>query len=197
MKARPLTAALAQRLAFKFWYRVDRSGECWIWRGTLDVQGYGTIEDRVDGRRTVKAHRLSWAIANGSISPGMLVCHHCDNPPCVRPDHLFIGTDADNVADMVKKGRARRLIGGACRAAFGERHGYAKLTWVEVRSARAEHRAGGISIGALARHYGVSQPSMSLLIRGKTWTHEPGEPWKPSHTTVVRKRNQASSKENS
>lgn len=77
---------------------------CWEWSGTRNSGGYGDI--RVDCR-TTKAHRYSWEIHNGPIPAGMLVCHKCDNPPCVNPSHLFLGTARDNVNDMIKKGRAR------------------------------------------------------------------------------------------
>lgn len=81
---------------------VDRSGECWIWTGTTNELGYGLIHV---GQRRVRVHRVSWEIANGPIPEGLCVCHRCDNPRCVRPDHLFLGTQADNLRDMCSKGR--------------------------------------------------------------------------------------------
>ena len=98
-------------IADRLWAKVDRKGRfnreigrCWEWTGYRHPMGHGMIGD---GRRLVYTHRVSWEITNGPIPSGLLVCHHCDNPPCVRPSHLFVGTQADNVRDMWAKGRAR------------------------------------------------------------------------------------------
>lgn len=88
----------------RFWARVDKSGECWVWTGAALPAGYGRWKG---AHRLVYAHRFSWELANGPIPDGMLVCHRCDNPPCVRPDHLFLGTPTDNIRDMNAKGRGR------------------------------------------------------------------------------------------
>jgi hypothetical protein len=86
----------------RFWSKVDRSGTCWLWTASLTKGGYGQFwfpPKRVD------AHRASWMIANGPIPAGMCVCHDCDNPRCVRPDHLFLGTKLENTHDIIRKGR--------------------------------------------------------------------------------------------
>ena len=87
-----------------FWAGLDRSGDCWIWTRERYPSGYGVLTRA--GLR-VKAHRLAWELTYGPTPDGLLVLHHCDNPPCVRPAHLFLGTQADNVRDMDAKGRRR------------------------------------------------------------------------------------------
>jgi hypothetical protein len=86
----------------KFWAKVRKAAGCWEWIADRTAKGYGR---KRWGSRVVLAHRLSWELANGPIPAGLSVCHHCDNPPCVRPSHLFLGTARENVRDMVQKGR--------------------------------------------------------------------------------------------
>ena len=88
-----------------FWSRLDRSGECWEWQGSRTEHGYGHL--KFMGRYR-PAHRVAYELAVGEIAPGLHVCHRCDNPPCCRPDHLFLGTPADNRADSMAKGRSIR-----------------------------------------------------------------------------------------
>jgi len=100
-----------QALWERFWAKVDRSGDCWVWIGTRWPTGYGQM--RGDGRQLM-AHRVAWQIVKGPIPEGLFVCHKCDNPPCVRPDHLFLGTAADNTRDRDVKGRNGYAIKTHC-----------------------------------------------------------------------------------
>lgn len=97
----------------RFWDKVSKSDGCWEWMGYLNPKGYGVLAGDRKGRNAPKkmyylAHRLSWEIANGAIPDGKCICHHCDNRKCVRPEHLFLGTRADNTLDMIAKGRHRQ-----------------------------------------------------------------------------------------
>jgi hypothetical protein len=141
----------------RFWDKVDQSAgsdACWPWTGNRGRAGYGLIREG-RGRKRLTASRVSWAIANGPIPTGLHVCHHCDNPPCVNPAHLFLGTNAENVADRVAKGRP----------AFGERWHSAKLTDAQVR----EIRASSDPIRKVAARYGIAFAQVSRLRRRKTY----------------------------
>jgi hypothetical protein len=129
---------------------------CWIWRHSADAYGYGQLHWSGSTR---KAHRVAWEAVNGPIPPGMCVCHHCDNPPCVNPDHLFLGTPADNARDREAKRR-----GGDHR---GEKAGRAaKLTWEEVGVVRGVR---GFSMRQLATIFNVSHSRIFSIIHNKTW----------------------------
>lgn len=88
----------------RFWDRVEKSDSCWLWTGAKVPDGYGTMSYEGVVRKT---HRLSWLFVYGQVPLGMSVLHRCDNPPCVRPDHLFLGTQSDNMRDCASKGRRR------------------------------------------------------------------------------------------
>lgn len=143
-----------------------REDGCWQWLGGKNRFGYGYIGvgSRTDGsRRLAKAHRVSYEAFVGPIPYGLFVLHRCDNRACVNPDHLFLGTQSDNMADKVNKGRQARQL--------GEAHPRAIMTDTLVREARARYAAGGITKGRLATEYGVSQATMSYVINRVTWSH--------------------------
>jgi hypothetical protein len=146
----------------RFWRKVDQTDTCWIWIGARHLDGYGIVIR--DGRNWL-AHRWVWTIANGTIPGELCVCHHCDNPPCVRPDHLFLGTRADNNVDKTGKGR------NVVIPCPGEANGAAKLTESEVLAIRAKHAAGGVSMRALGREYGVDGSAIEHIIHRRRWRH--------------------------
>lgn len=162
----PACASEAKRapLADRFWARAVTGEPCWGWTGRVNEGGYGLIDS---GRHGVKrdrpllAHVVSWEIHYGPVPAGRFVLHHCDNPPCSRPDHLWLGTNDDNVADMVAKGRQSR----------GERRHLAKLTDADVIAIRRRWAAGGVMQKTLAAEYGVSRSVVCEVISQKMWKH--------------------------
>lgn len=153
-----------QTEAERFWSKVDRRGpnDCWPWLASLQGQ-YGQFYWR---GRPLKASRAAWILTNGS--PGRLhVLHKCDNPLCVNPKHLFLGTHADNLKDMWSKGRARPWPQTRSR---GEASPVAKLTERAVRKMRRERAAGATYI-ALAKRYGVDRMTIKAAVLRKTWRH--------------------------
>lgn len=144
---------LAQRLD----HYTDKSGgpdACWPWMGARNKKGYGFL-NWMGKMRLVS--RLVWEQANGPIPAGMKVCHKCDNPPCRNESHLFLGTNADNLADMASKGRAAR----------GEAHSQSRLTEEQVIAIRA---ASG-TLSAIAARFGVGKTTVAEILRRETWRH--------------------------
>ena len=108
---------LRASLEARFWAKVDVTGDCWLWTGAKNHQGYGRVQLGRRGEGVIRAHRLAWQLANGdSIPSGMFVCHTCDTPSCVRPSHLWLGTRLDNMRDCARKGRINTVVARAERA---------------------------------------------------------------------------------
>lgn len=141
--------------------RVVKGDGCWGWNGAVNSWGYGLIH-LWDGtkRLAALAHRVSYEIHVGPIPDGLFVLHRCDNPPCSNPDHLFVGTNDDNVADMVSKGRQQQ----------GSRHAHAKLDETKVAEIR-RRAAGGEMKKGLAAEFGISPQTVSDILHGRLWNH--------------------------
>lgn len=167
------TGYKARPVAERFWEKVSKDGPvpahcpdlgpCWVWTAGINRQrgGYGMFALRKGVIR--RAHRIAWELSRDPIPDGIDVLHRCDNPPCVRPDHLFLGTDADNVADMIRKGRAARIVGSQRSR---------KLTEADVaaiREARSQHVPGPV----LAERYGVTKTVIYQVSR-RGWAHVGG-----------------------
>ena len=160
---------------FRFWSNVRKTPKCWIWTGGKFSTGYGRI--RYFGK-SKSVHRVAYSLLIGNIPKGMLVCHKCDVPLCVNPRHLFLGTPADNSADMVRKGRqAVGIRSGRYthpeRTARGEHQGSAKLTESDVIRIIELRFKRGISYPKLARMFGVTHKPIMEIISGENWRHIP------------------------
>ena len=145
----------------RFLRQVDDSSSptgCWTWLGATDAKGYGSMG--ISGQ-TWAAHRLSYALHNSDLPPDAFICHHCDNPPCVNPAHIYAGTPADNVRDMVSRGRNVAHGGELC--------GKSRLTTATVQSVRADYATGTFRQVDLRDKYGISQPHISSIVRREVW----------------------------
>jgi hypothetical protein len=170
-------------LADRFWAKVDKNGpipahrpelgQCWIWTGAHNRSGCGKIE--VNGS-LMPAPQAALLLAGRPVLPGQEACHHCDNPPCVRHDHLFGGTRKQDVADARQKGRLAtgQRHGNNTHPESrprGEAHKHSVLNPDIVRSIRADRAAGLLSRRQMAEKYGVSQGCIDGVIRRRTWNH--------------------------
>ena len=147
----------------RFWAKVRKTEGCWEWIGHRHRQGYGLL---TFNRKVRKAHRISWTMANGEIPSGMKVCHKCDNPPCVRPDHLFLGTQAENNQDALQKGRHRSI------PLHGSSNPMARLTEEQVQRLRTAPRI--LSYKSLGKLLGVSTMTVYRAINHQSWEKSNG-----------------------
>jgi len=141
----------------RFWSKVDKTGECWLWTASTTYNGYGqfAIESK-----PIRAHRYSYELANGEFDKKLYVLHKCDNRICVRPSHLHLGTHKDNMKEMRNKGRS--LV--------GEKHHNAKLTDEDVRAIKKQLRCR-ITQRVIADNFGVSEDRIQCINTGKAWGH--------------------------
>lgn len=141
----------------RFWARVDKSGDCWLWLGGVNNKGYGFFNGGKGYPKTRLAHRVAWSLTHGEeLSPSVVIMHKCDNPTCVNPEHLIKGTHLDNSTDKIEKGRANQ----------GKRE---RLTAESVFEIKTRYEAGGITQVQLAKEYGISHRQMQYIINGHVW----------------------------
>lgn len=141
----------------RFNIRVNKDGRCWGWTGAKNRAGYGVFSTKTSQSRL--AHRIMWEKEKGAIPQGMQILHHCDNSSCVNPDHLFVGSQKDNMDDMANKGR--KVI------VTGEQNGMAKLTKSQVKEIRLIGKS--LSLRRVAALYNVSYENIRLILNKKTW----------------------------
>lgn len=155
-----MTAAVSKRgwpILERFWSNVLIGDGCWEWQAGRNREGYGKFW--TPENPNARAHRFAYETEIGPIPDGMHVCHHCDNPPCVRPTHLYLGDDAKNLADMVLRGRSTR----------GTRNAHNKLSEAQVLEIRS--RAGRESDCDLAREFGVTSAMVRFIRTRANWRH--------------------------
>jgi hypothetical protein len=146
----------------RFWSKVDKTSNpngCWEWTASKYKNGYGQFQSNC---KRVSSHRYSYELHNGPITNGLYVCHHCDNKTCVNPNHLFLGTHEDNMADKVAKGRQDKKSVNQ-----RSKNGKSKLTEEQVLDIRSRQLSGG----QYAKKYGVSRPLISQIWNRKWWKH--------------------------
>jgi len=147
----------------RFWNRLQTTPSgCRVWTGYCGPKGYGTVR-LSNPRRTVLTHRAAWELTFGKVPRGLCVLHRCDNPPCCNPDHLWLGTLADNNEDMKAKMRNRY------KPHHGEQHGRAKLTKRQVSTIRKLYASGNWSHPTLGAKFGVSHTQIGRIVRGQSW----------------------------
>jgi hypothetical protein len=145
----------------KFWSKVTLSGsnDCWLWIGDKDPDGYGRIRS---GTTRIRAHRVSYELFIGAIDKNLVICHKCDNPSCVNPKHLWMGTTQENTSDMVSKERH----------AYGERNGQSKLTKKQVDEIKKIYGTGQYTLKEIGKIFGVTYAMVHLIVKNKNWKHD-------------------------
>jgi HNH endonuclease len=159
----------------RFWEKVARRGadDCWEWKATRSPANYGRFY--INGRYE-QASRVAWTLANGEIPSGLWVLHKCDNPPCVNPNHLFLGDRRDNMIDCSTKRRNGAHLyperyRGCAQKTLGEQNGQSKLSANQVREIRRMRREEGLLHREIAAKFGVTGTTVAGILSGKYWRH--------------------------
>lgn len=148
---------ITKKIIIRFWSKVQKTNNCWIWL-TGKRKGYGVF---CANYKTLFAHRFSWELYFGAIPKDLHVLHKCDNRACVNPDHLFLGTQKDNINDMVEKNRQAK----------GENHGESKLTEKQVLKIRELYSRDDISQRKLAKKFKITQTMIGYIVNKQSWKH--------------------------
>lgn len=143
----------------RFMSKVQKTEQCWLWIGKKAKGGYGSFS--ANGKSYI-AHRFYYSLINGHIPDDIKACHKCDNPPCVNPDHIFLGTQSENLQDAVQKGRRRTR---------GEDNGFSKLTTQQVIEIRRSYSSGSMIKAEIARKFNTSKTNVTRIINRESWTH--------------------------
>ena len=139
----------------RFWSKVDKPSNCWTWTSSTNPAGYGDFNFH---GKTMLAHRLAWILTNGEVPDGMFVLHHCDNPACVNPEHLFLGRHIDNMHDCRRKNRTGRLCGD-------DSH-HSKVTAADIREMVRLYESKEANQAQIADKYNIHPATVSRLVRG-------------------------------
>lgn len=145
----------------RFWSKVDTTGVCWQWTAALNEHGYGIFSAGGRSGRMHLAHRVAYELEHSPIPVGLQIRHACDNPPCVNPDHLSVGTHADNTLDRTSRGRQAK----------GTDFPHARLTDGLVAEIRSRYEAGGVTQRDLAAEYGIAQSAICNVVNRRRWKH--------------------------
>lgn len=150
----------------RFWKKVNKTSSCWLWMGKRTPKGYGDFAVRVANKiLDFRAHRYAWEMIKGSIPKDKLVCHKCDNPPCVNPDHLYLGTQSENIKESVGKGRH-----STCHQR-GENNPSAIITGKIVEEIRKSYVPRKVTQRFLAEKFNLTQSYVSEILLKKVWSH--------------------------
>ena len=166
---------LSPKDLLRFWEKVEKLGTeagCWLWTSAIHTEGYGMLY--LNGK-AVRAHRIMWEITYGPVPQGLFVLHRCDLRCCVNPAHLFLGTNQDNVDDMMRKGRHRKpdpeFLSARLRETVrkGEEHSSAKLTEEQALEIVRRYKAGGETHRSLGKEFGTDHTTIGDILRKQSW----------------------------